>query len=195
MRCRISNSYKILVSPSLSTQQFWTKEANIKPPFFSISAHSDDDIEVTSAFKIARNSSNEFGHHPGLLKPSCLSTYGPPMPPASTFGQGGTGAGGLLGGGPTPLPPSLPSPQDHLGFHPMLLNAQLALQAAAVAAAMGTSAPTGGLFSSPLRTTAPSLGNYLSKLGQNQNGDHGGTLHSMEKMVAGINGSSSTAAD
>ena len=79
----------------------------------------------------------------------------------------------------------------------MLLNAQLALQAAAVAAAMGTSAPTGagGLFSSPLRTTAPSLGNYLSKLGQNQNGDHGGTLHSMEKMVAGINGSSSTAAD
>ena len=151
---------------------------------------------MTSAFKIARNSTNEFGHH-GLLKPSCLSTFGPPVPPSSTYpGQSSAGGGGLLGGGPTPLPPSLPSPQDHLGFHPMLLNAQLALQAAAVAAAMGTSAgPVGGLFSSPLRTTAPSLGSYLSKISQNQNGDHRGTLHSMEKMVAGLNGSSSTAAD
>jgi len=164
------------------------------------SAHSDDDIEVTSAFKIARNSTNEFGHH-GLLKPSCLSTFGPPVPPGSSGYPGqssaAAGGGGLLGGGPTtPLPPSLPSPQDHLGFHPMLLNAQLALQAAAVAAAMGTSAgPAGGLFSSPLRTTAPSLGSYLSKISQNQNGDHRGTLHSMEKMVAGLNGSSSTAAD
>ena len=168
--------------------------------FIFFSAHSDDDIEVTSAFKIARNSTNEFGHH-GLLKPSCLSTFGPPVPPGSSGYPGQSsaagGGGGLLGGGPTtPLPPSLPSPQDHLGFHPMLLNAQLALQAAAVAAAMGTSAgPAGGLFSSPLRTTAPSLGSYLSKISQNQNGDHRGTLHSMEKMVAGLNGSSSTAAD
>ena len=167
--------------------------AMLKFSFFLFSAHSDDDIEVTSAFKIARNSNNEFGHH-GLLKPSCLSTFGPPMPPSSSYNSQ-SGSGGLIGGGPTPLPPSLPSPQDHLGFHPMLLNAQLALQAAAVAAAMGTNAPTGGLFSSPLRTTAPSLGSYLSKISQNQNGDHGGTLHSMEKMVAGINGSSSTAAD
>ena len=152
---------------------------------------------MTSAFKIARNSTNEFGHH-SLLKPSCLSTFGPPVPPGSSTypGQSSAGVGGLLGGGPTSLPHSLPSPQDHLGFHPMLLNAQLALQAAAVAAAMGTSAPNiGGLFSSPIRTTAPSLGSYLSKISQNQNGDHRGTLHSMEKMVAGLNGSSSTAAD
>jgi hypothetical protein len=108
------------------------------------------------------------------------------------------GPGGLLGGhahlGLQGVP-TMPSPlsHDHLGFHPMLLNAQLALQAAAVAAAMATSAtPTSSIFSTPTRTT-PSLDSYLSSFGR-PNGmmssADAGTLLSMEKMVAGINGNS-----
>lgn len=149
----------------------------------TFTAHSDDDIEVTSAFKIARNSSNDFSSHHGLLKPSCLSTFGPPSgvppPPGATPPYGSH----------APLGPSLPLSHDQLGgFHPsMLLNAQLALQvqAAAMAAALqaSTASPTSSIFSTPSRTTPPTSTST-------HNGESG-TLHSMEKMVAGINGNAS----
>ena len=74
-----------------------------------------------------------------------------------------------------------PPPLGHEmgGFNPsMLLNAQLALQAAAMAAAMastsGTTTPATSIFSSAPPTTG--------------HAHEAGTLHSMEKMVAGING-------
>jgi hypothetical protein len=88
-----------------------------------------------------------------------------------------------------PYGPSLGSPlsaeHHQMGFHPsMLLNAQLALQvqAAAMAAALGVSSaatPTSSIFSTSAASNGPGLGR----------GDSG-TLHSMEKMVAGLNGSS-----
>lgn len=138
------------------------------------SAHSDDDIEVTSAFKIARNSSSDFSHHhhPGLLKPSCLSTFGPPVPPTPPYSMAPPpGLGGPGGGG-----------HEFSGFNPLLLNAQLALQAmqgamaAAMASTTSSTTPVASLFNSTPATTTPG-------------GHHeAGTLHSMEKMVAGING-------
>ena len=137
-------------------------------------AHSDDDIEVTSAFKIARNSSSDFSHHhhPGLLKPSCLSTFGPPVPPTPPYSMAPPpGLGGPGGGG-----------HEFSGFNPLLLNAQLALQAmqgamaAAMASTTSSTTPVASLFNSTPATTTPG-------------GHHeAGTLHSMEKMVAGING-------
>ena len=132
--------------------------------FFYLSAHSDDDIEVTSAFKIARNSSSDFSHHhpAGLLKPSCLSTFGPPVPPTPPYSM---------------APPPGMGGHEMGGFNPsMLLNAQLALQAAAMAAAMASTSST--------TTSAPSI--FSSTPGTT--GHEAGTLHSMEKMVAGING-------
>ena len=95
--------------------------------------------------------------------------------------------------------PTAPSPFSHDqlgGFHPsMLLNAQLALQvqAAAMAAALGVSSsasttPTASIFQS--RATPASLGGA----GHAANGSSeafAGTLNSMEKMVAGLNGNSS----
>ena len=151
-------------------------------------AHSDDDIEVTSAFKIARNAGTDFSNHHSLLKPSCLSTFGPPMPATPPYGH-------------APINPTLPSSLSHDqlgGFHPsMLLNAQLALQvqAAAMAAALGVSStsgpttPTSSIFSPQSRSTpTTALG-----VGHSNGGSEAiaGTLHSMEKMVAGINGNSS----
>lgn len=145
---------------------------------------------MTSAFKIARNSASDFGSHHSLLKPSCLSTFGPPTgvppPPAAQAT-------------PSYLAPTLASPLSHdqLGFHPsMLFNAQLALQvqAAAMAAALGASSSsasgstmTPSIFS---RASPPSSVGASSVTGSHHNGDSG-TLHSMEKMVAGINGNAS----
>ena len=114
---------------------------------------------MTSAFKIARNSTNEFSSsHHSLLKPASLSSFGPP----STA----SGATPPYGGHHAPLGPSPFSHEQLGGFHPsMLLNAQLALQvqAAAMAAALGgvSSAgtpPTGtppisSIFSAGARTT------------------------------------------
>ena len=90
--------------------------------------------------------------------------------------------------------PTAPSPFSHDqlgGFHPsMLLNAQLALQvqAAAMAAALGVSSasttPTASIFQS--RATPSSLGGA-----GHANEAFAGTLNSMEKMVAGLNGNSS----
>jgi len=151
------------------------------------SAHSDDDIEVTSAFKIARNAGTDFSSHHSLLKPSCLSTFGPPVPTTpSPFGHAPMGN------------PTAPSPFSHDqlgGFHPsMLLNAQLALQvqAAAMAAALGVSSsasttPTASIFQS--RATPTSLGGAGHANGSSE--AFAGTLNSMEKMVAGLNGNSS----
>ena len=129
-------------------------------------AHSDDDIEVTSAFKIARNSSSDFSHHhhPGLLKPSCLSTFGPPVPPTPPYSM-------------APPPGLMEAP----GFNPLLLNAQLALQAmqGAMAAAMASTTSS---------TTPGAASLFNSTPGSTLGGQEAGTLHSMEKMVAGING-------
>lgn len=162
----------------------------LKLRFFT--AHSDDDIEVTSAFKIARTGSQDFGGHHGgssLLKPS-LSSLGPPMNAATP----------PYGLGPSHSPMGLPGHEHLGGFHPsMLLNAQLALQAAMAAAAMGvSSAGTASIFSSPLRSTpgtpVTTLESYLAKAsGFNGTHSESGTLHSMEKMVAGINGTSGSA--
>ena len=143
---------------------------------------------MTSAFKIARNAGTDFSSHHSLLKPSCLSTFGPPV------------AAGAPPYGHAPMAPTMPSPLSHDqlgGFHPsMLLNAQLALQvqAAAMAAALGASSasttPTSSIFSPQSRSTPAGL-----TPGGHSNGAHSeaiaGTLHSMEKMVAGINGNSS----
>ena len=154
--------------------------------YFLFLAHSDDDIEVTSAFKIARNAGTDFSSHHSLLKPSCLSTFGPPVPTTpSPFGHVPMGN------------PTAPSPFSHDqlgGFHPsMLLNAQLALQvqAAAMAAALGVSSasttPTASIFQS--RATPTSLGGAGHANGSSE--AFAGTLNSMEKMVAGLNGNSS----
>lgn len=157
-----------------------------------IVAHSDDDIEVTSAFKIARNNATDFGSHHSLLKPSCLSTFGPPtgVPPPPLSAAQAT---------PSYLAPTLASPplsHDQLGFHPsMLFNAQLALQvqAAAMAAALGassTSASAGSTMSPSIFSRASPPSSVLGASSGHHNGDSG-TLHSMEKMVAGINGNAS----
>ena len=77
-------------------------------------------------------------------------------------------------------PPIGPAGHEFSGFNPLLLNAQLALQAmqGAMAAAMA----------STTSSTTPATSLFNSTPGSTPGGYEAGTLHSMEKMVAGING-------